>query len=247
MKARVFFVLLGTLFSSCQEPPEVQELDPADGPAPTTAKSPGPDGESPTYANTDEPTVKPGLETNVAPLLSDAELDQARRLALSAAGPEVAATREGFLDLLAQIERDASSLSEDELSALAASAREQVRESSGSGQLAFVRAESFHSEFIYPSDVSRAAEKYVGEPVVVFGKVTPHNMNNYGDIYKQFEKAPYSQDPLYLQTDHAMVFVYCHLLAPEKQPLKDWQMVHVLGVVRGKVESDVVLDRCLVL
>ena len=248
MRSRVSLILLVvvvTVSSSCQVPPEARRLSPAD--EPRAARAPAPVGESPTYANTDEPTVKPGLETDVAPMLSDAELDHARGLAASANASELASARGRLLAVLAKIEREEPSLSEDDLGELAARAREQVRESAGSGHIAFVRAERFHAEFIYPSDASRAAEKYVGQPVVLFGKVTPHNMNNYGDIYKQFEKAPYPQDPLYLQTDHAMVFVYCHLLAPEKQPLRDWQMVHVLGVVRGKVESDVVLDRCLVL
>jgi hypothetical protein len=50
-----------------------------------------------------------------------------------------------------------------------------------------------------------------------------------------------------LATDYELSFVRCHLARRELQKLRDWQEVHLLGILEGKLRGDLVLRRCVAL
>ena len=115
------------------------------------------------------------------------------------------------------------------------------------GRLAYGTAEAFYKEYIYPKDLDQADERYRGNIVVLTGSVAPHNMLDLPDGFKLFEQTPYAHEPVLLATDYELNFIRCHLVHPELQKLLDWQEVHLLGVVEGKLQGDLVLRRCVVL
>jgi hypothetical protein len=122
-------------------------------------------------------------------------------------------------------------------------ARDGVRD----GRLPYVRAEALFREFLFPNDEKAAEARYVGKLVVLTGSVAPHNMTDLADGFKLVEQTPYVQEPVLLATEYELSFVRCHLARPEMQPLRDWQDVHLVGVVEGKLRGDLVLKRCVVL
>jgi hypothetical protein len=67
------------------------------------------------------------------------------------------------------------------------------------------------------------------------------------DGFKLFEQTPYAHEPVLLATDFELAFLRCHLARKELQKLLDWQEVHILGIVEGKLQGDLVLKRCVVL
>jgi hypothetical protein len=82
---------------------------------------------------------------------------------------------------------------------------------------------------------------------VLTGAVAPHNMVDLADGFKLVETTPYVHEPVLLATGYELSFVRCHLARRELQKLRDWQEVHLLGVVEGKLRGDLVLRRCVVL
>jgi hypothetical protein len=122
-------------------------------------------------------------------------------------------------------------------------AKEHARE----GRLHYRVAEDFFKEYSFPSDVEKADAEHLGNFVVLTGAVAPHNMLDLSDGFKLFEQTPYVHEPMLLATSFELSFLRCHLARKELQPLRDWQEVHVLGVVEGKLGGDLVLKRCVVL
>jgi hypothetical protein len=102
-------------------------------------------------------------------------------------------------------------------------------------------------EFLFPNDENAAAGRYAGRWVVLTGEVAPHNMVDLADGFKLVEQTPYVHEPVLLATDYELSFVRCHLARPELQKLRDWQEVHLLGILQGKLRGDLVLRRCVVL
>jgi hypothetical protein len=126
---------------------------------------------------------------------------------------------------------------------LQSKAREAVKE----GLVPYASAEALFREFLFPNDEKAAEERYVGRVVVLTGSVAPHNMTDLADGFKLVEQSPYVQEPVLLATEYELSFVRCHLARPEMQPLRDWQDVHLVGIVEGKLRGDLILNRCVVL
>jgi hypothetical protein len=175
------------------------------------------------------PRDTPGLPPPIEPLAVGGE---------DAPPEERARAQEDLLIRLDSLVDSAAGLPE-----LQSKAREAVKE----GLVPHAAAEAFFREFLFPNDEKAAEERYVGRVVVLTGSVAPHNMTDLADGFKLVEQAPYVQEPVLLATEYELSFVRCHLARPEMQPLRDWQEVHLLGVVEGKLRGDLILKRCLVL
>jgi len=183
----------------------------------------------------------PGLPPPAAPLLTDVERAQleARRHLVSADVRDEAQAE--LLALVDEFERtgDAPGL----LDRIRSKARESARE----GRVSYRTAEELFREFLFPNDEKAAEQRYRGKVVILTGSVAPHNMVDLADGFKLVEQTPYVHEPVLLATDYELSFVRCHLARRELQKLRDWQEVHLLGILEGKLRGDLVLRRCVAL
>ncbi len=189
------------------------------------------------------PRDTPGLPPPIAPLLDDEERAalETKRAAVSAAERESAQAE--LASLLSSFENappaDANLLV-DRLRSTALGDAKQ-------GRIGYTTAEALYRSYIFPHDLDAADREYAGKFVLLEGVVAPHNMLDLADGFKLFEETPYVHEPVLLATEYELSFVRCHLARGEIQKLRDWEEVHVLGVVEGKRQGDVVLRRCVVL
>ncbi len=187
------------------------------------------------------PKDTPGLPPPAKPLFSDVERAEleARALSVSAEAREAAQS-----ELLALVEEFENTGDEGDLLArIRARAADCARE----GQVSYRTAEALFREFLFPNDEKLAEDRYFGKAVVLTGAVAPHNMVDLADGFKLVEQTPYVHEPVLLATDYELSFVRCHLARRELQKLRDWQEVHLLGIVEGKLRGDLVLRRCIAL
>jgi hypothetical protein len=150
------------------------------------------------------------------------------------------AAQSEILALVAEFEREGSL-------AIVSRIREVVTVHVTGGNVSYRSGEAFYKEYIYPRDIDEADSAYRGRVVVLTGSVAPHNMLDLPDGFKLYEQTPYVHEPVLLATDFELAFIRCHLARKELQKLLDWQEVHIFGVVEGKLQSDLVLRRCVVL
>jgi tRNA_anti-like len=183
------------------------------------------------------PKDTPGLPPKAAPLLPDVDGAELEARSRGAAPEELDRAQADLLSLVAEFERTGDA------SGIRSTARERVRD----GQVTYRTAEAFFREFLFPQDEKAAEDRYRGRVVVLTGAVAPHNMVDLADGFKLVETTPYVHEPVLLATDYELSFVRCHLARRELQMLRDWQDVHLLGIVEGKSRGDVVLRRCVVL
>ncbi len=183
------------------------------------------------------PRDTPGLPPPTKPLFTEIEVEEleARNAASAPADRERART-----DLLRLME-------EFEKSGDASTVGSRAIESAKTGWIRYRTAEALFREFLFPNDEKTVAERYEGEVVLLLGAVAPHNMVDLADGFKLVEQTPYVHEPVLLATEYELSFVRCHLARPEIQKLRDWQEVHLLGIVEGKIRGDLVLRRCIVI
>jgi hypothetical protein len=192
------------------------------------------------------PRDTPGLPPQVPPLLDEAERaaleekrDAAGETARQAAQAEIAALVSSFESGGAADASDRRAIL-DRLRAVAVDDAKRAR-------IGYATAESLYRRYLFPNDPAAADQEYAGRFVLLEGVVAPHNMLDLADGFKLFEETPYVHDPVLLATEYELSFVRCHLAAAGVQKLRDWEDVHVLGLVEGKKRGDVVLRRCVVL
>jgi len=173
-----------------------------------------------------------------APLLSPAETGAVKKKAPTSSEREAAQAELG--ELLREFERKPEPQAVERI-------RAAVVQHAREGRLVLTSATELHQEYQYPNDLARADEKYKGRVVVLTATVLPANVAEMTDIYKVFEQEPYVQDPLLLKTEHDVTFVRCRLGQPALQKLADWQPIQLVGIVEGKVGSNVAISRCVVL
>jgi hypothetical protein len=183
------------------------------------------------------PKDTPGLPPPQEPLLSEVERAELEAGSLGVSPEERERAQADLLGLLDEFEKAG------EGSRIRSMAREDVRE----GRVSYRTAEELFREFLFPNDEKAAEERYRGRVVVLTGAVAPHNMVDLADGFKLVEQTPYVHEPVLLATDYELSFVRCHLARRELQKLRDWQEVHLLGIVEGKLRGDLVLRRCIVL
>jgi hypothetical protein len=187
------------------------------------------------------PKDAPGLPAPTAPLLSDAERAELGDKTLAVSAEERDRAQADLLALVDELERTG-----DE-PGLLERIRVRATESARQGRVSYRTAEELFREFLFPNDEKAAEERYRGKVVVLTGAVAPHNMVDLADGFKLVEQTAYVHEPVLLATEYELSFVRCHLARPELQKLRDWQEVHFLGVVEGKLRGDLVLRRCIVL
>ena len=187
------------------------------------------------------PKETPGLPPPTAPLLTDVEREALEAGSLEVSAEERERAQTGLLALVDEFE------STEEGRALLARIRSKATEDAREGRVSYRTAEELFREFLFPNDEKAAEERYRGKVVVVTGAVAPHNMVDLADGFKLVEQTPYVHEPVLLATDYELSFVRCHLSRRELQKLRDWQEVHLVGVVEGKSRGDIVLHRCIVL
>jgi hypothetical protein len=183
----------------------------------------------------------PGLPPPAAPLLTDVERAQleARRHLVSADVRDEA--QADLLALVDEFERTGDD------PGLLDRIRSKARESAREGRVSYRTAEELFREFLFPNDEKAAEQRYRGKVVILTGSVAPHNMVDLADGFKLVEQTPYVHEPVLLATDYELSFVRCHLARRELQKLRDWQEVHLLGILEGKLRGDLVLRRCVAL
>jgi hypothetical protein len=183
----------------------------------------------------------PGLPPPAAPLLTDVERAQleARRHLVSADVRDEAQAE--LLALADEFERTGDN------PGLLDRIRSKARESAREGRVSYRTAEELFREFLFPNDEKAAEQRYRGKVVILTGSVAPHNMVDLADGFKLVEQTPYVHEPVLLATDYELSFVRCHLARRELQKLRDWQEVHLLGILEGKLRGDLVLRRCVAL
>jgi hypothetical protein len=181
------------------------------------------------------PRDTPGLPPPGKPLFTESELAGMDSRSAAAPAAERASAEADLEALLDEFERtgDPSAL------------REHAIESAKKGWIPHRTAEELFREFLFPNDEAAAAGRYRGHVVLLMGAVAPHNMTDLADGFKLVEQTPYVHEPVLLATEYELSFVRCHLARPEIQKLRDWQDVHLLGVVEGKLRGDLVLRRCV--
>lgn len=186
------------------------------------------------------PRDAPGLPPLPEPFLTPEE-----RASLPRELDEVAARAraEAETEILESVRQFEARGEVEDVGALATRVREHARE----GRIEHMSANDLFEIYMYPNDADAANARYRGRPVVLTGRVAPHNMTDPADGFKLFEQAPYAHEPVLLETEQELVFVRCRLARPEIQKLRDWQEIHVLGIVDGKDRGDVVLEGCVVL
>jgi len=183
----------------------------------------------------------PGLPPPAEPLFSEVERAELEAKSHAVSPEERERALVELLALVDELERtgDAPGL----LDRIRSNASESARE----GRVSYKTAEEFFREFLFPNDEKAADARYRGKVVVLTGAVAPHNMVDLADGFKLVEQTPYVHEPVLLATDYELSFVRCHLARRELQKLRDWQEVHILGIVEGKSRGDLVLRRCIVL
>ena len=187
------------------------------------------------------PKDTPGLPPPVAPLLTDVERAELEASTLAVSPEDRDSAQAELLALVDELERTGDDLGL--LERIRSKARERARE----GRVSYRTAGELFREFLFPNDEKTAEERYRGKVVVLTGEVAPHNMVDLADGFKLVEQTPYVHEPVLLATDYELSFLRCHLARRELQKLRDWQEVHLLGVVEGKLRGDLVLRRCVVL
>jgi hypothetical protein len=183
------------------------------------------------------PKGAPGLPPPAEPLLSDGEQADLDLMLATVSQEERGRAQTELLARVDQFEKTG------DRSTIRSLATDHAR----AGRVSYKTAEAFFREFLFPNDDSAAVERYRGKVVVLSGAVAPHNMVDLADGFKLIEQTPYVHEPVLLATEFELSFVRCHLARPELQKLRDWQDVHLLGVVEGKLRGDVILKRCVVL
>jgi len=186
------------------------------------------------------PKDTPGLPPPAAPLLSEVERAELAEATLRVSPEERDRAQADLLALVEEFERAG-----DE--ALVPRIRAKAVECARRGQVRYETVEKFFVEFLFPNDEKAAESRYRGKAVILTGAVAPHNMVDLADGFKLVEQTPYVHEPVLLATDYELSFVRCHLARRELQKLRDWQEVHLVGVVQGKIRGDLVLRRCVVL
>jgi hypothetical protein len=186
------------------------------------------------------PPDTPGLPPPRPPLLDPREERTALAAAAGASEEAKARAQQELLALVARFERGADAEADrDRL-------REAVLERLRAGLVAHVTADALFARYLFPNEAG-ADRELGGKLLVVTGTVAPHSMLDLADGFKVFDQAPYVQEPVLLATVYDVSFVRCVLARPELQKLRDWEEVHLVGVVSGKERTDVVLRRCVVL
>lgn len=183
------------------------------------------------------PKDTPGLPPPAEPLVGDVERAELEARSLRVSPEERERAQVELLVLVDEFEKSGDG------AGVRSKARDDVRE----GRVTYRTAEELFREFLFPSDEKAVEERYRGKVVVLTGAVAPHNMVDLADGFKLVETTPYVHEPVLLATDYELSFVRCHLARKELQRLRDWQEVHLLGVVEGKLQGDIVLRRCVVL
>lgn len=125
--------------------------------------------------------------------------------------------------------------------------RSRARELSLEGRVPHRTIAELYADYLFPNDVGEADRRYKGRWIVLSGTVAPHNMKDFADGFKLVETLPYVHEPLLLATDYELSFVECRLARADAQRLRDWEPIHFVANVVGKRQSDVSLDRCVVL
>jgi hypothetical protein len=236
---RVPFVLLLPLLAACgsvgqdSERPE-SRIEPS---------APPPDERRPLREGFTQrpPKDTPGLPPPAAPLFSDLERAELEARALAVSAEARAGAQSELLALVDEFEKYG-----DERDLLAR-IRGRATESARQGRVSYRTAEALFREFLFPNDEKKAEARYSGQVVLLTGAVAPHNMVDLADGFKLVEQTPYVHEPVLLATGYELSFVRCHLARRELQRLRDWQEVHLLGIVEGKLRGDLVLRRCIAL
>ncbi|HJS73571.1 MAG TPA: hypothetical protein VJ921_04745 [Vicinamibacteria bacterium] len=181
------------------------------------------------------PRDTPGLPPPGKPLFTEGELAGIDSRSPTASPAE---RTNAEADLVARLE-------EFERTSDPSALREHAIESAKKGWIPYRTAEELFREFLFPNDEEAAAKRYRGRVVLLTGTIAPHNMTDLADGFKLVEQTPYVHEPVLLATEYELSFVRCHLVRPEMQKLRDWQDVHLLGIVEGKLRGDLVLRRCV--
>ncbi len=187
------------------------------------------------------PKDTPGLPPPAAPLLDEEERKALEAGSLRASPEERERAQADLLALVDEFE------STEYGSVLLARIRSKAKEVAREGRASYRTAEELFRDFLFPNDEEAVEARYRGQVVILTGAVAPHNMVDLADGFKLVEQTPYVHEPVLLATDYELSFVRCHLARRELQQLRDWEEVHLLGVVQGKVRGDIVLRRCIVL
>jgi hypothetical protein len=181
------------------------------------------------------PSDTPGLPPPGKPLFTESEL---AGIESRSPGVSTAERASAEADLVARLD-------EFERSGDPSALREHAIESAKKGWIPYRTAEELFREFLFPNDEAAAVERYGGHVVLIKGAVAPHNMTDLADGFKLVEQTPYVHEPVLLATEYELSFVRCHLARPELQKLRDWQDVHLLGILEGKLRGDLLLRRCV--
>lgn len=189
----------------------------------------------------------PGLPPPAEPLFTEAELESLKAARLEASAVEKDRAQAELLSLIEEYERNASEAAPEANEALVARVRAAAVDHARGGRVSYGTAEALFKEFLFPRDRAAAAATYHGKAVVISGAVAPHNMVDLADGFKLVEQTPYVHEPVLLATDYELFFLRCHLARKELQKLRDWQELHLLGVVEGKTRGDLILRRCIAL
>jgi hypothetical protein len=184
------------------------------------------------------PKDTPGLPPPAEPLLSDAESAELEAKTHAVSPEERDRAQADLLALVDELERTGDGGLLDRI-------RSKARESAREGRVSYRTAEGLFREVLFPNDEKAAEERYRGKVVILTGSVAPHNMVDLADGFKLVEQTPYVHEPVLLATDYELSFVRCHLARRELQKLRDWQEVHLLGILEGKLGGDLVLRRCV--
>jgi hypothetical protein len=187
------------------------------------------------------PKDAPGLAPPAEPLFSEVERAELETRAVAVSADARAGAQSELLALVDEFEKHGNE--RDLLARIRGKATESARE----GLVSYRTAEALFREFLFPNDEKEAEALYSGKVVLLTAAVAPHNMVDLADGFKLVEQAAYVHEPVLLATDYELSFVRCHLVRPELQKLRDWQEVHLLGIVEGKLRGDLVLRRCIVL
>lgn len=232
------FLLLIGLTLACAQPDEPRKGEAA----PQRRDVPKPDESNPLRQGfTQRPSPDtPGLPPPIPPLLND---DEAAAAAEARAELNERDVAEAQATLETQVRAFETDPSTESLQAVGETAVALVRQ----GRVLHRAVVELYADYLFPNPEDEANAKYQGKLAVFSGTVAPHNMRDFADGFKLIEQNPYIHDPLLLATDYELSFVECRLVQPDFQPLRDWQPIHFLAEVRGKRNSDLLLDHCVVL